>query len=50
MTVGFFADRLAVDPSRASRIVAEAVKSGFVRRVASQEDGRRSCLDEAERG
>ncbi|UNT00890.1 MarR family winged helix-turn-helix transcriptional regulator [Streptomyces tubbatahanensis] len=45
VTVGFVADRLAIDPSRASRIVAEAVRSGFVRRVASQEDGRRSCLE-----
>ncbi|RFU85555.1 MarR family transcriptional regulator [Streptomyces triticagri] len=45
VTVGFVADRLAIDPSRASRIVADAVKSGFVRRVASQEDGRRSCLE-----
>ncbi|ELP69454.1 MarR family winged helix-turn-helix transcriptional regulator [Streptomyces turgidiscabies] len=44
VTVGFVADRLAIDPSRASRIVADAVRSGFVRRVASQEDGRRSCL------
>ncbi|MGX4692073.1 MarR family winged helix-turn-helix transcriptional regulator [Streptomyces sp. JNUCC 63] len=44
VTVGFVADRLAIDPSRASRIVADAVKAGFVRRVASQEDGRRSCL------
>ncbi|MEV4875826.1 MarR family winged helix-turn-helix transcriptional regulator [Streptomyces cyaneofuscatus] len=45
VTVGFVADRLAIDPSRASRIVADAVRSGFVRRVASQEDGRRSCLE-----
>ncbi|MFI6207698.1 MarR family winged helix-turn-helix transcriptional regulator [Streptomyces sp. NPDC051041] len=45
VTVGFVADRLAIDPSRASRIVAEAVRSGFVRRVASQEDGRRICLE-----
>ncbi|WP_425470312.1 MarR family winged helix-turn-helix transcriptional regulator [Streptomyces diacarni] len=45
VTVGFVADRLAIDPSRASRIVAEAVRSGFVRRVASQKDGRRSCLE-----
>lgn len=44
VTVGFVADRLAIDPSRASRIVADAVRSGFVRRIASQEDGRRSCL------
>ncbi|UFR01362.1 MarR family winged helix-turn-helix transcriptional regulator [Streptomyces sp. Go40/10] len=45
VTVGVVADRLAIDPSRASRIVADAVKSGYVRRVASQEDGRRSCLE-----
>ncbi|MFF0594283.1 MarR family winged helix-turn-helix transcriptional regulator [Streptomyces antibioticus] len=45
VTVGFVADRLAIDPSRASRIVADAVRTGFVRRVASQEDGRRSCLE-----
>ncbi len=45
VTVGFVADRLSIDPSRASRIVADAVKAGFVRRVASQEDGRRSCLE-----
>lgn len=45
VTVGFVADLLAIDPSRASRIVADAVRSGFVRRVASQEDGRRSCLE-----
>ncbi|WP_129290330.1 MarR family winged helix-turn-helix transcriptional regulator [Streptomyces sp. N1] len=45
VTVGFIADRLAIDPSRASRIVADAVRSGFIRRVASQEDGRRSCLE-----
>ncbi|MFJ3904249.1 MarR family winged helix-turn-helix transcriptional regulator [Streptomyces sp. NPDC090025] len=50
VTVGFVADRLAIDPSRASRIVAEAVRSGFVRRVASQEDGRRSCLELTEVG
>lgn len=50
VTVGFVADRLAVDPSRASRIVAGAVKAGYVRRVASQEDGRRSCLELTEPG
>lgn len=50
VTVGFVADRLAIDPSRASRIVADAVRSGFVRRVASQEDGRRSCLELAPMG
>ncbi|MFF8440661.1 MarR family winged helix-turn-helix transcriptional regulator [Streptomyces californicus] len=50
VTVGSVADRLALDPSRASRIVAEAVRSGFVRRAASQEDGRRSCLELTDAG
>ncbi|MEV5985414.1 MarR family winged helix-turn-helix transcriptional regulator [Streptomyces sp. NPDC052051] len=50
VTVGVVADRLAIDPSRASRIVADAVKSGYVRRVASQEDGRRSCLELTDAG
>jgi len=50
VTVGFVADQLSIDPSRASRIVADAVRSGFVRRVASQEDGRRSCLELTDAG
>lgn len=45
MSVGLVAARLGVDASRGSRIVAEAVKSGNVRRVASQEDGRRIHLE-----
>jgi DNA-binding MarR family transcriptional regulator len=45
MSVGLVATRLGVDASRGSRIVAEAVKSGYVRRVASQEDGRRIHLE-----
>jgi DNA-binding MarR family transcriptional regulator len=44
-TVGFVADRLAVDPSRASRQVAAAVAAGYVRRAASPADGRRSVLE-----
>ena len=43
-TVGTVAERLGIDPSRASRMVASAVKAGYVRRVASQEDGRRILL------
>ncbi|MBB0244060.1 MarR family transcriptional regulator [Streptomyces alkaliphilus] len=50
VTVGFVADRLAIDPSRASRLVTAAVKSGHVLRVASQEDGRRSCLELTDTG
>ena len=43
-TVGAVAERLGVDPSRASRMVASAVKAGFVKRAASQGDGRRILL------
>ena len=45
MSVGLVAARLGVDASRGSRIVTEAVKSGYVRRVASQADGRRIHLE-----
>lgn len=50
MSVGLIAARLGVDASRGSRIVAEAVKSGYVRRVASQEDGRRIHLELTDAG
>jgi len=43
-TVGAVAERLGVDPSRASRMVASAVKAGYVKRAASQGDGRRILL------
>lgn len=45
VTVGLVAERLAVDPSRASRLVAASVEAGYVRRVASQADSRRICLE-----
>ena len=44
VTVGMVADRMKIDPSRASRLVAETVNLGYVRRVASQADARRICL------
>jgi DNA-binding MarR family transcriptional regulator len=50
VTVGTVADRLAVDPSHASRLVAATIKAGFVVRVASQDDGRRSRLELTELG
>ncbi|TDC97490.1 MarR family transcriptional regulator [Actinomadura sp. 7K507] len=50
MSVGLVATRLGVDASRGSRIVAEAVKSGYVRRVASQADGRRIHLELTDSG
>lgn len=44
VTVGTVAELLRVDPSRGSRIVAELVERGLLRRAVSQEDGRRSVL------
>lgn len=44
VTVNVIAERLGADPSRASRLVAEAVRAGLVVRVASQVDGRRIQL------
>lgn len=45
VTVGLVAERLDIDPSRASRLVADVVERGYVRRVASQADSRRICLE-----
>lgn len=50
VTVGFVAEQMNVDPSRASRLVAEVVDRGYVRRVASQQDSRRICLELTEQG
>ena len=44
-SVGIVAEYLGVDPSRASRMVAGALRGGYVKRVASQADGRRMCLE-----
>jgi DNA-binding MarR family transcriptional regulator len=41
VTVGTIAEILRIDPSRASRIVAEMVTRGVIRRKASQADARR---------
>jgi DNA-binding MarR family transcriptional regulator len=43
-TVGLLAEEMNVDPSRASRIVADLVERGYLERAASQKDGRRSIL------
>lgn len=45
VTVGAVAQRLGLDPSTASRVVAEAVRDGLLARAASQADGRRSLLE-----
>ena len=49
-TVGFIAEQMNVHPSRASRLVADVVDRGYARRVASQQDSRRICLELTERG
>jgi DNA-binding MarR family transcriptional regulator len=44
VTVGVVAGRLVVDPSTASRLVAEAIREGYVARGPSSIDARRSSL------
>lgn len=43
--VGTVAERLGIDPSRASRLVAEMVTAGYARRAVSQIDARRTILE-----
>lgn len=50
VTVGVVAERLGIDPSRASRVVAATIQHGYLRRIASQHDGRRSCLELTDQG
>src|SRR5690606_38156745 len=38
------AERLGVDPSRASRVVSEMVSAGFAERAVSQTDARRTII------
>lgn len=50
VTVGLVAERLAIDPSRASRVTSDLVERGYLRRVASQQDARRICLELTRKG
>jgi DNA-binding MarR family transcriptional regulator len=43
-TVGVVAERLSIDPSRASRLVTEMVEAGYVARGVSQQDARRVVM------
>jgi DNA-binding MarR family transcriptional regulator len=43
-SVGQLARRMGVDPSRASRMAAKAIRAGYAKRLASQDDGRRTCV------
>ena len=45
ITVGLIAERLAIEPSTASRLVAEAIREGYVTRATSPTDARRLRLD-----
>ncbi len=44
ISVGTVAAQLAIDPSTASRFVADALHDGFLRSTASATDARRRCL------
>jgi DNA-binding MarR family transcriptional regulator len=44
------AERLNIDPSRASRLVSEMVELGFARRAVSQADARRTIIELTEQG
>lgn len=44
VTVGAIAQKLSIDPSRASRVVASGIRAGYLVRLASQGDGRRIVL------
>ncbi len=43
-TVGALAEELGLDPSRASRVAADLIAAGYLRREAAQEDGRKTVL------
>lgn len=48
--VATVAERLNIDPSRASRVVSDLVDQGYARRAVSQADARRTILELTERG
>jgi DNA-binding MarR family transcriptional regulator len=50
VTVGALAEQMRLDHSRVSRIVAELVRRGVLRREASQEDARRTLVALTEDG
>jgi DNA-binding MarR family transcriptional regulator len=44
------AERINIDPSRASRLVSEMVDKGYARRAVSQADARRTIIELTDRG
>lgn len=50
VTVGVVAERLGIDPSTASRLVAETIGAGYLARLPSQMDNRRLRLELTDAG
>jgi DNA-binding MarR family transcriptional regulator len=50
VSVGQIARRVDLDHSRASRMVAAAIRAGYAKRTVSQDDGRRTCVALTEKG
>lgn len=50
VTIGTVADHLGIDPSTASRLVAETIRERYVERAPSEHDARRARLVLTERG
>lgn len=48
--VATVAERLSIDPSRASRIVSDMVSAGYARRAVSQADARRTIVELTDAG
>ena len=48
--VATVAERLGIDPSRASRLVSEMVEAGYARRAVSQADARRTIIELTDAG
>ena len=48
--VASVAERLGIDPSRASRVVSEMVEAGYARRAVSQADARRTIIELTDAG
>ncbi|MBW4983549.1 MarR family transcriptional regulator [Mameliella sp. CS4] len=48
--VSTVATRLAIDPSRASRLTSQLIKRGLLRRAVSQQDARRAVLELTDTG
>ncbi|MBD1545305.1 MarR family winged helix-turn-helix transcriptional regulator [Roseibium aggregatum] len=50
VTIGLIAEKMCMDPSRASRVVAHLVDQGILRRAVSQADARRAVIVLTDKG